>query len=326
MNLFPSKVTIPFNFHRAAKRQPQEQKTPFDLMCWDDDTPRKLLSEDGYIMVATMPRLTDDRGTVRPLPPHLAAKDTDIGVCRLISPMLPSTMLNMPYPMLANLLPVLTKLASMLTDLEKSVAKFVLPKGGLRSGKRHVIIPFDLTLFSNRDTKHKGMVVPSSDCLKSGGVFAKTAELYQKFDHLSKLINEAIQVVDPQFFTVLTELYKVAIAKHPSLAAWASVDSLLLEGRELLFNRRSGRHRDSQDPLLAYAGLYAAGNFTTGGCLYFPQLNLRVRLLPGDFVLIRGRVLEHEIEAWEGGQRISIPHFTHTSLWRNCGLENLVDL
>jgi hypothetical protein len=170
------------------------------------------------------------------------------------------------------------------------------------------------------------MIVPSADCLTSGGVFAKTADLYRKLDLLSKKINEAILAVDPVFFAALTELHKRAVAKHSSLAAWTSVDPLLMEGRELLFNRISGRHRDRQDPRLAYAGLYAAGNFTSGGYVYFHQFNLRVRLLPGDFVLLRGRVLEHEIEAWEGGQRISIPHFTHTSLWRDCGLAHLVHL
>jgi hypothetical protein len=170
------------------------------------------------------------------------------------------------------------------------------------------------------------MVVPSADCLASGGVFARTAELYQEFDFLSKKINEAIRLVDPEFFSALSQLSEVSKARHSSLAAWASVDPLLMEGRELLFNRLSGRHRDSQDPPFAYAGLYAAGNFTSGGFLYFRQLNLRVRLLPGDFVLLRGRVLEHEIEPWEGGQRISIPHFTHTSLWRNCKLDHLVEL
>lgn len=140
------------------------------------------------------------------------------------------------------------------------------------------------------------------------------------------MINEVIRVVDLQFFTALSQLCEVSREKHPSLAIWAGIDSLMMEGRELLFNRLSGRHVDSQDPQLAYAGLYAAGNFTSGGHLYFCQLNLRVRLLPGDFVLLRGRVLEHEVEAWEGGQRISIPHFTHTSLWRDCQLNHLVDL
>ena len=179
---------------------------------------------------------------------------------------------------------------------------------------------------SDPHVKHTGDVVPSPESFKTGGAFARTAELYRQFDLLSRKINNTIEHVDPVFFDALKQLNKKATAKHASLAAWKSVDPLLLEGRELLLNRISGRHRDSQDPRLAYAGLYAAGDFKTGGYLYFPQLKLKVRLLPGDFVLLRGRVLEHEIEAWEGGQRISIPHFTHTSLWRNCGLDHLVDL
>ena len=169
------------------------------------------------------------------------------------------------------------------------------------------------------------MVVPSADCLTKGGAFTRTADLYREFDVLSKKINETISLVDPTFFSALCQLSQVSKAKHSVLAVWASVDPLLMEGRELLFNRQSGIHRDSQDPPLAYAGLYAAGNFTAGGSLYFRQLNLRVRLLPGDFILLRGRVLEHEIESWEGGQCISIPHFTHTSLWRNCHLDHLVE-
>jgi hypothetical protein len=151
-------------------------------------------------------------------------------------------------------------------------------------------------------------------------------------DLLSRKINETIKHVDPLFFDALSRLrqecvgHRPGTGKHPSLTAWTAVDPCLFEGRELLFNRISGLHRDSQDPKLAYAGLYAAGDFKSGGHVSLPQLNLRVRLLPGDFILIRGRVLEHEIEAWEGGQRISVPHFTHTSLWRDCGLVDLVDL
>jgi hypothetical protein len=171
--------------------------------------------------------------------------------------------------------------------------------------------------------QHKGEVVPSPETFKMGG---GTSKLYQDLELLSKRINETIEWVDLVFFQALTDLHERATAKHPSLAAWTSVDPLLFEARELLFNRISGRHRDSQDPKLAYAGLFAAGNFTSGGQIFFPQLNLQVRLLPGDFVLIQGRVLEHQIEGWKGGQRISIPHFTHTSLWRDCELADLVDI
>jgi hypothetical protein len=42
-------------------------------------------------------------------------------------------------------------------------------------------------------------------------------------------------------------------------------------------------------------------------------------LEPGDIILIRGRVVPHLIEPWTDGQRIAIPHFTHSSLWRAAG-------
>ncbi|KAF8833317.1 hypothetical protein BDN67DRAFT_917271 [Paxillus ammoniavirescens] len=99
-----------------------------------------------------------------------------------------------------------------------------------------------------------------------------------------------------------------------------------MEGREVLFNRISGRHMDSQDPRFSYAGLFTAGSFTSSGYIYLCQLNLQIRLFPGDFVLVRSRVLEHEIEQWYGSQHISILHFMHTSLWRDCGLDHLVNL
>jgi hypothetical protein len=69
-NPLSSQVTVPFNFRRAAYFQPQACDPPTEPMIWEDDTPRKLLSEDGYVMVATMPRLMDDRGTVSSLPPR----------------------------------------------------------------------------------------------------------------------------------------------------------------------------------------------------------------------------------------------------------------
>jgi hypothetical protein len=208
--------------------------------------------------------------------------------------------------MWASLPPVQTKQVNMCTSLEKCLEKSDWSKGGLGLGKRCIVNCLRVQFcFSDSNLKHMGDVVPSPESFKTGGAFARMAELYHQFNLLSKKINETIELVDLVFFDVLTQLHRRATAKHASLAAWTSVDSLLLEGWELL---------------------YAAGNFKSGGCVFFPQLNLHVCLLPGDFVLLRGRVLEHQIEAWEGGQRISIPHFTHTSLWRDCGLDHLVDL
>lgn len=173
--------------------------------------------------------------------------------------------------------------------------------------------------------KGKGVLVPSSDILQTGRAFSQTTHFLKKMKGLSERINEAIRLTDPEFHQSLLQLREAALKKHPIFEALNAIDPLLLEGRELLFNRLSGIHRDSLDPILGWAGLYAAGYYTSGGYLYIPPLKLRIRFQPGDFVLIRGRVVEHAIQEWSGGQRISIPHFTHTSLWRDCGLEHLVD-
>ena len=146
----------------------------------------------------------------------------------------------------------------------------------------------------------------------------------RKLEILSLKVNECIKIADPKFFEDLEEFHKVGCEKYACLDGWK--DPLLMEGREVLFNRISGNHLDGQDPRLGYAGLYSCGTFTSGGWIYFRQLKLKIRLLPGDFILIRGRVLEHEILEFDGGQRISIPHFTHTSLWRDLGMADRVDL
>lgn len=167
--------------------------------------------------------------------------------------------------------------------------------------------------------------MPCKDIISSGTKFSKTCELFKRLELVSHRINSILEIVDPQFHANLQQLRKAMEQKHAVSKCMNAIDPLLLEGREILFNRESGLHFDKQDPKLAYAVLLTAGNFK-GGYISIPLLKLRIRLEPGDLVVIRGRVLEHEIEEWEGQQRISVPHFTHTSLWRSCGLEHLVDL
>ena len=36
-------------------------------------------------------------------------------------------------------------------------------------------------------------------------------------------------------------------------------------------------------------------------------------------IFLRGGILPHEVEAWEGGQRVLLAHFTHKSLWDEFG-------
>lgn len=58
---------------------------------------------------------------------------------------------------------------------------------------------------------------------------------------------------------------------------------------------------------------------------YFDRLKLRVRLRAGDANVFRGRVLRHRIICdTPSAQRISIPHFEHTSVWTDAGLGYMV--
>src|SRR6266704_5674127 len=121
---------LPFNFRRASRNQPQLPGPSLEPMIWDDDTPRRLWSEDGYIMVASMPRLTDNRGTVCSLPPHYPTKKADDKNSRRLSRIVHLSMRNMSNLTWASLPPALTKQGNTLTDLEKCVAKSDLSRGG----------------------------------------------------------------------------------------------------------------------------------------------------------------------------------------------------
>jgi hypothetical protein len=141
-----------------------------------------------------------------------------------------------------------------------------------------------------------------------------TCRIVQLLEILSHRINAVLEHADPAHYAEALTLRDLVSKSRSSYAALAEWDVLVYEGREILYNRMSGLHTDSQDPHLGWAILAAFG-FHKGGHVYLPNLGLRVRLEPGDVVALRGRVVPHQIEEWVG-QRISIPHFTHSSMWK----------
>jgi hypothetical protein len=94
----------------------------------------------------------------------------------------------------------------------------------------------------------------------------------------------------------------------------SSIDSLMMEGRAIMYNRKTPAHADRQDPLKGWAVMITFGRFISGGTLYIRRLRFRLRYLPGDVVVLRGRLLDREVEEWGLGQRVSIAHFAHESL------------
>ena len=66
--------------------------------------------------------------------------------------------------------------------------------------------------------------------------------------------------------------------------------------------------------------MHAGGTFTEGGELFIEELNLLIRYLPGDLIVIRGHFLKHSVRPWSGGQRISVVYFSHEAFWKYFGL------
>jgi hypothetical protein len=122
-NLLSSQVTVPFNFRRAASFRPQN--LPSEVMIWEDNTPRKLLSEDGYIMVATMPKLMGYHNNVNYFYFQYPTKKINKNY-RLKSQKTFSNILNMSNLTRASPLPVRTKPGNIWIGLENCVEKFDL--------------------------------------------------------------------------------------------------------------------------------------------------------------------------------------------------------
>ncbi|KIL56279.1 hypothetical protein M378DRAFT_17219 [Amanita muscaria Koide BX008] len=281
-------VTFPIDFRLAAQKKKQLNTSSLVETTWEDNTARKAVSADGYGMVAYILHAIGLKGT-----------------SWLTSSLLAYAEVNPPH------------IGKSATSQSK-VGLYADRPGEVRGEIRLVRTWFAL------GQEHKGEAVPSRDILSSGKMLAKSCELFKSLDLVSYRVNSLLKFVDPQFHANLTLLREAMERKHAVSKCMNAVDPLLYEGREILYNRISGLHFDTQDPKLAYAALLTAGQFQ-GGYVSIPLLKLRIRLEPGDMIFIRGRVLEHSIEEWEGGQRISVPHFTHTSMWRSCGLGHLVD-
>lgn len=149
-----------------------------------------------------------------------------------------------------------------------------------------------------------------------------TCTVTRQLAPLSARVNAILKYGDPDHYADAVRLRETLRRCIPSYNCLCADDILVYEGREFLYNCHTGGHTDSQDPPKSYAILAAFGRFK-GGHVRIKHLGLRLRLRPGDVVVIRGRVLPHEVEAWEGGQRISIPHFTHSSLWKCMGFASV---
>lgn len=166
---------------------------------------------------------------------------------------------------------------------------------------------------SNLQTIEK--VVPSADMVRTSGALNKVTALLSSLNVVSHEVNAFLEHADHEHYLDAVRNRDKMAELIPSSRCLQAVDPLVYEAREILFNRVSVEHKDTADPPHGWAVLTAFG--TSEGVIFsVPELNLRITFEPGDMICIRGRILTHGTSKWPRGQRIVIPHFTHTSQWR----------
>jgi hypothetical protein len=156
-------------------------------------------------------------------------------------------------------------------------------------------------------------IVPSPEFVKTGKRYNATCGLLKDLAIISHRVNAVIEFGDPSNYEKIKVAREELRQRIPGYEALCALDPLVYDGREIIFNRWAGLHTDSNDPTDSWAVLVAAGDFKQGA-VFFPHLGLRIRLIPGDIVAFRGRVIPHSVPMWSGGQRICIPHFIHSSV------------
>ena len=169
----------------------------------------------------------------------------------------------------------------------------------------------------------EGNLIPCEDLVRTCDRLKGSCEALKSLRYLTHQVNEALRCLDPHFYKLLVQL-REKMSKLGFSEAIGAIDGLLLNGREILFNKESEPHFDQNDPQLGWAVLVAIGNFE-GGDFIAPQLGIRTRFQPGDMILVRGRVVKHLTTAFSG-QRISLPHFTHSNIWKAFDMLDLVSI
>lgn len=140
-------------------------------------------------------------------------------------------------------------------------------------------------------------------------------ELVHALQGLSIRTNSMLEFISPPTYYASQNLRGRLMEKY----AWAKDllenDPLLAQGRSIQFNRMTPSHTDKRGPHGEWTPLVALG-FSKGAKIRLAGIKEILLFDPGTIIFIRGGEIPHAIEAWSGGQRISIACFTHEVIWR----------
>ncbi|KAJ7499113.1 hypothetical protein FB451DRAFT_1161681 [Mycena latifolia] len=277
-----------FSFQRACSNKKQLKTTNLTRHDWMDNTPRRGVSNDGVTLIIHLPGIIKPKSTGLLLDTLVDFAETGLGGKLPKSPGADKQGRDA---------------ASSYKDVLGQIAGlFKLVKAWHAIGHEH------------------DNPTVSSHMLKSGRAFSASLDLINQLHLVSHRVNAMLQYGDEPYWECSKELRAKAESMFKFLKVIGSDDPLVMEGRELMYNRQTPLHPDKSDHKRGWAVLVVVGPFT-GGALHILCLNLRMRYTDGTMIMVRSKILPHEVEAFSDGQHVCIAHFTHRSLWKVCGLE-----
>ena len=130
-----------------------------------------------------------------------------------------------------------------------------------------------------------------------------------RITEVEKLCNLILHLTCPDLHqagvSALDEIFlgKNMHREYDNISLWPSC----FTGMQVIVNRTTPRHRDKGGSPTLYDLLVSAGTHTTAK-FKLPEIGLELSYLPGAVVILCGRVFLHEVEDWEGGERICVAH------------------
>ena len=94
------------------------------------------------------------------------------------------------------------------------------------------------------------------------------------------------------------------LEEKASFSVLHRISPSLHEAIGVIYNRRSGKHKDQFNTPHTWTPMLVLGWFK-GGEIIMDDLKLKVRYQPGDFLAIKGKEVLHSVAEWSGKLRIS---------------------
>lgn len=156
---------------------------------------------------------------------------------------------------------------------------------------------------------------PSSDSTKSRNV-PLLEEFYKNSAHFWWHINTVVENVDCHYALACVKLRSKIEAQHTNPVL--SANPCHLPGVAMHWNSRPNPeeyHTDGDSLVAGWDVVTSVGNFDEAWFLV-PELRIRIRLGPGDVLLLKGKLFSHKIcHEWIGNGRFTFVPWTDSSLF-----------